>query len=531
VLPPFNRCGAAVIAIASLVERLACGLVDEQHRQRTFGDWRDVLDYIKVNVAGGHFRSNGEDRWPSNYLELDDKQRVGLTGRNVAKSFSRLEAAVRATLTAYLRDTAPLGEFCKVQDSDLDASVATFLRAAVAAFSALTDRGAFQRLVDKVSPTHFPDRIVEHLVENMFRGIAIPRHPDFGSLSLLDELLVKSEFFSIRSNVDGGTDVAALARGTFNLYAVLREARGWAVERPSERNMIVRDLLWIRPSTGRTEYTQDDYERNREFIGIYVSAIDKICFYIERIELHGHEVILTAREERHGSTSQRLMLMFPASTYTHALQPRFGIIAGSAGTEHNLAAWKCTLIRPDWQFFRQLRTIMSQIRPVDINKLYRICSDVSAAGIYFSRDAREKDESRELMQNRRDAFRRVVASHPDGQSQSDVPAFAQFTLGGFLTDKVASDVTSGLEEYISDNEMQITNKVIDGDWRDVIPELTNRIIQSLNTIAREQHHLIEPAQIVNFRKEPPTESQTDMPLALMNDIKFLLDTNQIDQRF
>lgn len=528
ILEPYNRCGAAIISIASLVERLAIARMSPPNRTRTFGTWREVLAHIKRHAEavdsniGRAFRTDGDLRWPSSYLELDANERIGLTGRNLKVSLPRLEVGVRAALMAYLADAAPLQIYHTTYRNISNPSVGDkFLQKSIEALSLLSKKDEFSSLVTRISPVNDSANIIRNLLIGMFSDVEIPDHPEFHSLKLTDELLIKSEFLSVRSDIDvhgAAANVADIAGGTFTLYAVLREARGWYSENPDEVNMIVRDLLWIRSSTMRQQYTQRDVGDNNEFIGVYVSAMDRSSFYVERIDIYGMEAVLTAKENNIAAFPKRLTLILPASAFAHELQIRHGILSGSARRTGILAAWKCLLIRPHWGFLNQLRTITSQMNPERLDGLYKICSDISAAGILFSDNLRK--EHGERIHERREVFRRVAVRRGENIK------ITQYSLGEFIANKVEEELSKVVDQFLVENQPVILAKELGL----VKSNLSSTIIKHLNDVAFRFHHLIDPVQIINYHVGHPTRSLDDMPRPLVDDVEILLDTRLIAQR-
>ena len=291
---------------------------------------------------------------------------------------------------------------------------------------------------------------------------------------------------------------------SYDLYAVVREARGWAAESGKDVNLIVRDLLWLRRENTPTQtYKQSD----DHLVGLYVSAMDQVCFYVERVEIQSSNVFLTARTNHHAEAAQRLTLIYEATTLESPLHIRDGILSGWASEHSNLAAWKCLLIRPNWDFFHQLRTIMAQANLKNLEKIYNVCADVSAIGVCFS------DEMREIhpdwsAQARREAFRRLVATDVEYSRHH------QEYLGKYMTQKIHDELQTVIADQVA---LLATQNILS---KSIIDIATSKITDTINRIAFENWHLIEPAQLITFRRR-------SRPRDTLHDVECLIDLQKV----
>jgi len=508
-LPARNRCGAAVIAIASLVERLALAIFGLQEDHRRFQEWRDVLTHIKETTDT--FYSSGILHSPSDYLELNDQLRISLKRpvRNskaqdseFSKAAKRLEEAVVTTLRAYLEPDRPLSKLLGPLDVSEDSRV-EFLQKIAERLQNLCGDGHFTNLVTEVRPDSFANEISERVLSKLVGRHGVFYHPTFPRVRLFEDLIMKSEFFFARDRPG--------AIRSFDLYAVVREARGWSTHNPARRNLIVRDLLWIRSSAEPIrEYNEKANRKDHdgEIVGVYVSAIDRECFFIERIELQGENIILTARTNRVANIAQKMTLIFSDSPYAHPLQTRDGMLSGFAGDNNTLGAWKVLLIRPDWGITGQLKAIFEQANIDTLNTIYNICEDANVIGVSFSEELRDKNSS---IQERREAFRSLILADKEFSEQP------RNMFGRFFTEKLFRALVKRLGSGLS------------AAPRDDLPaSIANLVISTIGEVVEEDWYLIEPAQIITFRGRPITESEVDIA-SVRSRIECLLERNDIER--
>lgn len=314
-----------------------------------------------------------------------------------------------------------------------------------------------------------------------------------------------------------------MAKGSFDAYAVLREARGWSAESADHINVIARDLLWIRNTT---EPLVEYRDAKDGVIGLYISAIDNQCYNIERIQLEEANVLLTGRSTSVSEPEQRITLTFGASLHRHALQTRDGILTGFAGAGRDLGAWKVLLIAPDWIFFDQLKTMLEQTTRASFFKSYRICEDVCAVGICYSNLLRRQYNSElerlgdgprvNVIHDRRAAFHRLVS--PDANLPPPTGSF-----GDFMSEIISRELRTSLAVIVgsteSDEEMNLAK---------FTPEqLTQFLLMFLGRLTKQYWYLIEPTQIINFRRRAISTVVEQLPQELREDIARLLELEWI----
>ena len=122
-LAPTNQCGAAIIAMASLTERLALAELNERRTQRSFIRWDDVLHKID---------SKTETRpSPVKRSEWLNPEHPSALKKGNETSLTRFAEAVAEVLGTYVRTDGPLSRAAVLQASGNDSE---FLQRAIAIF-------------------------------------------------------------------------------------------------------------------------------------------------------------------------------------------------------------------------------------------------------------------------------------------------------------------------------------------------------------------------------------------------------------
>ena len=105
LLAPRNQVGAALISLASLVERLALRALGELEDGRTFQDWDEVLGHIRRTA--GTFKVGAQNRSPA--VWFDPRGPVGIKeGNNLSMTrFNQIVGTVLMNRAARLRRRSP----------------------------------------------------------------------------------------------------------------------------------------------------------------------------------------------------------------------------------------------------------------------------------------------------------------------------------------------------------------------------------------------------------------------------------------
>jgi hypothetical protein len=245
-LPPRNRAAAILISILSLAERVAIAQLPSGSAHRTFRNWPEILIYMRTHSEG--FKSSGRERSAADFLDTAEHP-ISLTDRNETSAF-RLEIAIQQLFVQYLSPDGPLKQaFSRRFDSSPE--LQQFFDAVLRGVEMLGQKDGLTKIFKSVTPSWSTDIIIRETISSVFGQLSEPAHPVLGSVSVFDPLVVKSEFLGVNEQKSWAYDDRAwIARGSLGLYAVIREARGWSSPDFDDRNIIVRDLLWVSNSTG-----------------------------------------------------------------------------------------------------------------------------------------------------------------------------------------------------------------------------------------------------------------------------------------
>lgn len=483
----------------SLTERLALSAQGLPQEQRTFSSWQQVVDYARRNTP--RFRSSGVERYPSDFLTIHP---VSLTDRN-KQSLPRFQAAICRVLDHYLRPDGALSAFASLSIRRQE-PVATFLKDSIEIWKTLNAGNGILQILETAQPDIFPDQIIENVDRHLFKDMRRASHPLFQSLTLFDPLLIKSEFLT----TSGYSDSPNYAGANSGLFAVVREARGWSAVEEKEVNVIVRDLLWIEDPSASTK----DVDA-AAFHGLYISAYDEECYRLKEPLLQSDNIVVSGTTESTETASHWMTLLFPATFHSHPLQIRDGILTGFAGRRLNLGAWKLLLIRPDWEFHRQLATILAQATLGNIGNILAASRDSHAIGVIHSEHLIAGDAE---LSKRRDIFRRLISI------DADVPNYAKGLFEDVLGDPIRTEVTNQMVQQILELVRQDELDKIGPVIRGIMDAAAAKLMETTSTV-------IEPAQIITFRHRTVTRTIDSIAEHDQNDIAKLLDTELVERGY
>ena len=181
ILEPTNRCGAAIVSIASITERIALSYVPHVRVGRTFESWDEILDRIRQEVAS--FRTQGEATSPATFLSLNNRSRTRLDGRNPT-SITRFENALTCVLKRYFQQGSAFTLFLEFDEERESDQERRFLKHAITSIKERLVVGWLDALLQEVRPSDFPDKLIARTLKTLLGEVVVPRHPKFRSLEL-----------------------------------------------------------------------------------------------------------------------------------------------------------------------------------------------------------------------------------------------------------------------------------------------------------------------------------------------------------
>ena len=412
----YAQCCATTICLFSLAERFAISLMGSEQMTRSFATWDGVLEYI--NDKEDPFISEGRKKEPNTYFKATGRTSIARSVHH-PETKKRVGDAVKVVLDHYIRPGSPLSILSAITAPGENVGV-VFILQGIRKIESLFAGDFATVMFAGVNPGRHREDIINRVTEYIFGAGTQPKHPRFQSFALFDPIIVPTEFFGPTDiPVRGLTRDAREALKSYDMFAVVREPRGWDAVYDADVNVIVRDLLWIRRGSAVKQlYIQRDDGESNPLIGVYVSAVDRKCFLITSVNVEDEIVYVAAELNAFPKKSQKLAIHFPTSSSEHPLQIRDAQLSGVLNETNSLGAWKALLIRPKWEFCEQLRAIIDRIPESKLKSIYALCLDVSAVGVIFSSKLREEAASKieggeaqpNWIQERREAFRRLTAS-------------------------------------------------------------------------------------------------------------------------
>jgi hypothetical protein len=198
----------------------------------------------------------------------------------------------------------------------------------------------------------------------------------------------------------------AYSNKVFGPYFILRKARGVVTNSALDREVIVRDVLWIRPLKQEpdAEGVRSEQQTNPTIcLGYYVSAIDKQIYEITSVSVRGDFVLIDAVAFLSGAESKSLCMYMPKIPLQQNPKPAFGSIIGMLRSAQRTGSWSMIPLRPllpDSELLRQhfvfmffaecfsLDTYQDRLENYDPNIawLYEIFANHGLCGVLFSQD-------------------------------------------------------------------------------------------------------------------------------------------------
>lgn len=482
--PPRNQCVVTLLATLSLVER---SIIRSSGAEVTPSiHWSAFLEC----ASQSSFMSSGEPRQLDEYF-LNPRKAVRL-GKN-DETLGRVAKLVAEFVSGfYFSKTSP---FVVAEKAKEPPYVEIIRRLRL--FSSPDN-------VKSVLEASNPDRWGRGRCIREFLSVAVGkvplRHPDHKTLSIFDDRAIKSEFHGLKGPKDNSN---------WGLFAVIREARGWAERNQPDVNIIVRDVLWLLPPNMRDPKSQ--------FVGFYVSVIDKAAFVVYDSQIEENSVIVLCTLNKEDGTHQRCKLMFADFTNSHPLQVRHGIITGMTGDSKQpyFAAWKALLIRPDWPDTSRLESLLSQLKPDQAELAHGITSDNNAAGVIFSNELRRKNAD---VQSRREGFRRIISD------DAELTGNLSTTVGGFMSEQLKKQLGAAFDVLYN---KQLSG--FSGDPDSLQDDLIESAMDVLTAAIKQNWLYINPAQIITYKKALVTRRSADFPKEMLADLQKLLDRTNITE--
>ncbi len=489
------RCAIATIAALSLAERLVVARMGQANRP-TFENWGAVINFCKgTGIRNKSARPIEVYRYllrPDQRIRTPDGSYVALKGgdRGPLAPLSRLVAEIAK---CYFQHGKPLANAAGDRARFCEAECSLFEH-----LHKICGQEWFEEQMGRVEPAgasaddersgRDARTVVADFVAQAFDNFKEVRHADFPSLSLIDTATVACEFHGLAR-------ASGEAFRMPGLMSVVREARGWTVEPGHEAdvNTIVRDLLWLE--------APDEITGDTVVEGLYFSAHDRQTY---RVEARNHafsanqqhvapqpqNLVITATMDEVERDAHHFYFFFPLPVPRLPLKVKDGIIAGTARTPQQLAAWKVVLIEPDWDCRDRVETLIHILkRSGDLTKLADILLDGGFCRVLY----RQGDGAGDRPGHRyREKFRRLaLASSPEGIDRA---------FGGFLRRDVEMAMAARCRVALTE---EIPSGLVSPEELERVgAKLAKNTLDALDAIVRDRWHFVEPAQIVTMNATP-----------------------------
>lgn len=254
--------------------------------------------------------------------------------------YERFDAFFRSWFDDARKGAPPCPEFARDLSAEQMKAYAELLNAIVYD----TTGKALSELADMK-----PEPLVAQLCERLNQT----RHPDWQPARAFSTEAVKTAIY--------GRLPAEKEARAFGLYAVIREARGWETfdSKPHEANMLVRDLLWVRPS--KSARPSPGTAEAIYFSGIEDKAYFAQCTAVGR----GFKFDGATRD-----AAEQTMQMI-CSELDSSAQPRLALLTGATRSARRHGAWKVLLSKlgPDVSWPLEHRIIVAQADHGDVEAL------------------------------------------------------------------------------------------------------------------------------------------------------------------
>jgi hypothetical protein len=233
-----------------------------------------------------------------------------------------------------------------------------------------------------------------------------------------DATFLKSRLHSLHYSRD------ELTRQDYGLFAIVRQARGAVNSDPLLVNMIVRDLLWLRPQmTAIEETSKAAGEGSGCKLGFFFSTIDRLVYTVTSLAKRGGILMVDLVAFRKNSqTRSGCLYLAPVS---QRVKPKFslGTLMGTTREGSRTGAWSVVGTRPklDDKEFAQLDcdlSVYSELvctlgRPAYSNAIRAVSEYVNATnlrGVIYSRvwEGSAAEPEKQMLNGRQKAFRKLL---------------------------------------------------------------------------------------------------------------------------
>lgn len=201
----------------------------------------------------------------------------------------------------------------------------------------------------------------------------------------------------------------------FGPYFVIRKARSAVTNHPLDREVLVRDVLWLRPlslTPGPDGVKAIETSAPSISLGYYISAVDQQVYEVTSVAIRGDFVLIDAVAFLSDSGTKSCCIYMPKLLLQNKAKASFGSILGTLRKTDRTGAWSVLPIRPAvfeeeilryhfvFSFFADIFSAgeyLDRTKYYDphISTLYWIFASSGRCGVVFSRNWLERAKKSE----------------------------------------------------------------------------------------------------------------------------------------
>jgi hypothetical protein len=229
------------------------------------------------------------------------------------------------------------------------------------------------------------------------------------------------EMFRLAKRLAGPVTIADLySDKIYGPYFVVRKARSAVTNQSMDSELIVRDLLWLRPLEiePRAEGVRvEDQSTPTNALGYYISAVDRQVFEITSFSIRGDFVLLDGVAFLNASQTKSICMYMPRLPLQSEKKAAFASIIGMLRNRARTGSWSVLAVRPtisDTELLRYHFTLSffadcfssanykSKVGDYDtgISQVYETFASKKLCGVLFSRNwldrARKAGDGQEI---------------------------------------------------------------------------------------------------------------------------------------
>lgn len=185
---------------------------------------------------------------------------------------------------------------------------------------------------------------IDGIIQNLLLSFDIVHN-----LEIADQF--KNNLFRLIKRLSGPVTAQSLYADTvFGPYYIIRKSRAGITSDPSDSELIVRDLLWLRPTTTLPDnegISAPILSQPSDALGYYVSALDEQVYEVTHVSKRGEYILIDAIAFLDNNETKSLCLYTPKMPVFGTDKLAYGSIIGTLRDSERTGAWSTLIIRPE----------------------------------------------------------------------------------------------------------------------------------------------------------------------------------------